>query len=342
MRLADQTHIQWTDATWNPVLGCSKVSEGCRNCYAMADAWRKLGHPHPRVREAYAGLTEIRNHRPQWTGIFRELPGRLEEPLHWKKPRRVFVNSMSDLFGEGISDEFLDQVFGVMALTSHHQFQVLTKRPERMAEYFTARSGSPPPAGSAADITPALVQRAAVELVAHGDAAGAVRGSQALRAAGWRWPLRNVWLGVSCEDQPAADARIPLLLETPAVVRFLSCEPLLRPIDLEPFFCKFCGGLGLASPHGASRPCPACRGSHYGREDDPRLHWVIVGGESGPAARSMEWHWIERIIDQCRQARVPVFIKQLGSRPGYRHPKGGDPAEWPEEFRVREFPEVAA
>ena len=320
------THIEWTDETWNPVVGCTKVSQGCKRCYA------KTLHD-KRHRAVLAG----KKLHPQYLQPFETvqlMPERLDAPLHWRKPRRVFVNSVSDLFHEDVPDEFIGDVFRIMAEAERHTFQILTKRPGRMLAWFNeylpeACSGEPP-----API----------------------------------WPLPNVWLGVSIENQKAADERIPLLLETPAAVRFLSCEPLLGPIELP--------------------------------DDCTGLDWVIVGGESGRDARQCDVIWIEDIIAQCDFGGVACFVKQLGSRSimgyydwlrycdeegfsrdepvyvttqwqtggggshtyyrwylgenGARHDgqppsnawvdfpsgrKGGDPSKWPEALRVREYPQ---
>lgn len=276
------TSIQWTDKTWNPVRGCSVVSPGCRSCYAMKQAHRFSGPGQP-----YEGLTKLSGRSgPQWTGQIRLVEDALLEPLRWRKPARVFVNSMSDLFHEGVPDRFLQDVFQVMSATPQHTYQVLTKRPERM-RHWIARTFT-----------------------------GEV--------------CQNVWLGVSVEDQQRADERIPLLLQTPAAVRFVSAEPLLGPLDLAPFFD---GVL-----------------TDFSKRDYP-LHWVIVGGESGPGARPCDVDWVRSIVHQCRASGVPVFVKQLGAKPAgwwsnslgprigvLRNRKGGDPAEWPADLRVREWP----
>lgn len=196
------TEISWTDRTWNPIRGCSRVSEGCRFCYAEGVAYRFSGPGQP-----YEGLARKVNGRAAWTGKVRLVESALTEPLSWRKPARIFVNSMSDLFHEHVSDEFIAAVFGVMAAAPQHTFQVLTKRAERMREVVSALSVE-------------LVRECTLKLTGR-----MIRGD-------WMLPLPNVWLGVSCEDQQRADERIPLLLQTPAVVRFVSCEPLLGPIDL--------------------------------------------------------------------------------------------------------------
>lgn len=355
------SNIEWTDTTWNPVVGCTPVSPGCLNCYAATMA-RRLEAMH---RPEYVGLTVKRKgstraagpedatpatavgkvSRDVFNGTVRTLEDRLADPLHWRKPRRVFVNSMSDLFHEDVPFEFIDRVFAVMNATGirlpipedvtkakpWHTYQVLTKRPDRMAEYLLSRSGKfrlgQHPLFRCRDLFcgqgPDLMNASAV----------------------FQWPLPNVWLGTSVEDQPRADERIPHLLKCPAAVRFLSCEPLLGPVDIRGFWTDAAG---------------------------PNL-WVIVGGESGAHARPCDIQWIRWIVSQCNVGDVPCFVKQLGAAPkrsdegceecqgtgrdpdvgrcpfctgGHilggtmklRDAKGGDPSEWPEDLRVREMP----
>ena len=185
--------IEWTDETWNPVTGCTKVSQGCKNCYAERQ-WPRM----VRLIPSYAGreFTDVRTHAD-----------RLDKPLRWQKPRRIFVNSMSDLFHEDVPDEFIDQVFAVMALAPQHTFQVLTKRAHRMREYLSDS------------------MRLEKIYIQWNSVSGLPREAQG-------WPLPNVWMGVSIEDQPTADARIVELLETPASVRWISAEPLLGPVNV--------------------------------------------------------------------------------------------------------------
>jgi protein gp37 len=277
---ASNTNIAWTDATWNPVTGCTKVSAGCKNCYAEAIAERFWG-----ARK----FTDVRAH-----------VDRLDQPLAWRKPKRVFVNSMSDLFHEDVAFEFIDRVFAVMALAPQHTFQILTKRPHRMRRYF---SGEGTPIGRVHDV----VKQANERLLA-GD-------------GGWPgWPLRNVWLGVSCEDQSAADLRVPLLLDTPAAVRFLSCEPLLGELEISNWLHdSHCWAINDAGPCICAEP----REAH--------VDWVIVGGESGPGYRPMDPAWASDLLVQCRAAGVPFFFKQgNGPRPGMNVELLGD--------LVQEFP----
>lgn len=203
--MGDKSKIEWTDATWNPVRGCAKVSEGCRNCYAMRQAHR---HSHP--GGAYEGLTEIINGRPQWNGKIRLVPESLDDPLHWLKPRRVFVDSMSDLFYEKVPDYFIAEVFSKMAdchiYRRGHTFQILTKRPERALAWFSSESAK-------------IWLKEATDLALAYDSSKLT------------WPLPNVCFGVSAEDQKTFDERVQYLAATPAAIRFVSLEPLLAEID---------------------------------------------------------------------------------------------------------------
>ena len=325
------TNIQWATHVWNPVVGCSKVSEGCRNCYAMvmarriaaaADARQRRGERMTPVLAAYQQVV-LRDGGgaplPQWSNKVVCIPERLDEPLGWRKPRRVFVDSESDLFHEAVPDEFLDQVFAVMAVANMHTFIVLTKRPPRMRGYL---HGGLDRRLDVATRAFNLGRRGIGPYVASD-----------IRMNSDAWPPPNIWLGVSAEDQGTLDERVAILRETPAAKRFISLEPLLdEHIELT----------------------EALEG----------IDWVIVGGESGPQARECDVLAVDLVVRQCKAAGVACFVKQLGSRPilgdigdpwGWpeenspvdwetgkitlRDPKGGDPAEWPEHLRVREWPE---
>jgi len=261
----------------------------------------------------FHGFAKMTPAGPRWTGRVELIPSKLDEPLHWRKPRRVFVNSMSDLFHEALSDEAIDQVFAVMALADQHTFQVLTKRPARMLAYISSRPRD--------RIYPQMVVLASEQVPG-----GLTRQRE-------DWPLSNVWLGVSVEDQATADERIPLLLQTPAAVRFCSYEPALGPVDFSPYWlggaCWACGAYKAQCECGETAKLR-------------RLDWLIVGGESGPGARPFDIAWARSAIAQCREAGVPVFMKQVGARPvGIPWPmtgKGGDPIQWPLDIQVREFP----
>lgn len=323
--------IEWTDETWNPTVGCSRVSPGCDRCYAVRVAAREM-------QDAHRGLTKDGD----WTGEVRCLPERLETPLRWRKPRRVFVDSMSDLFHPDVPDEFIAQVFAVMGVARQHTFQVLTKRPQRMAAWVAGASD------------PVLVAGDAI--AEDRDSALSSADRQRVRSAtrAWQpwapWPLPNVWLGVSVEDQRYADLRIPHLLATPAAVRFLSIEPLLGPVDLSRV-------LGLEWSEIGEFWMQEMFAALQGRRVP--IDWVIVGGESGPGARPLDIEWIRTILAQCTEAQVPVFVKQLGAQPGFKgepgsfhhydepsglfikaldDKKGGNPDEWPDDLRVRQYP----
>ena len=264
--MSDTSGIEWTDATWNPVRGCSIVSKGCTNCYAM-----KQAHRFSAPGQAYAGLTKLTKGGPVWTGEVAMVPGMLTWPITKKKPARIFVNSMSDLFHESVPFAFIDQVFAVMRRARDHTFQVLTKRPQRMLDYLCAHD---------------LAER--IFIAGHHTPFCATDSPPHM-------PLRNVWLGVSVEDQAAADERIPLLLQTPAAVRWISAEPLLGPID-------------LYKPHAHWATDPTNE-----RTDLDLLNWVVVGGESGwGRARPMHPEWARSIRDQCEQLKIPFFFKQWG------------------------------
>ncbi len=286
------TGIEWTDATWNPIRGCSRVSEGCRNCYAETVANRFCGPGSP-----YEGVVQIGadgKGNGKWNGQIKFVEKHLLDPLKWKKPQRIFVNSMSDLFHENVTDEMRDKIFAVMALCPQHTFQVLTKRPERMLDYASGETRF-------------------AQIAAFADAFAAKMGWDE-----WipQWPLPNVWLGVSVENQKAADERISLLLQTLAAVRFISAEPLLGPVNVDPWFIDRdfqCSGFIPAER--ADNPYCQCGG----HESDPCHHspaglldWVIVGGESGPGARPMHPEWARSLRDQCIAAGVPFFFKQWG------------------------------
>lgn len=305
--------IEWTDKTWNPVVGCTRVSPGCEHCYAETMAARNV------LMSAAQGrvspyLPVVDAQRRRWSREVAMLPERLAEPLSWRAGTKVFVVSMGDLFHEHVHFEFIAQVWAVMAARRDCTFQVLTKRPARIVEFLAWLEGP----GSA----PAQVVRAMI--------------------AG-HWPLPNVWLGASVEDQQRADERIPLLLAAPAAVRFLSAEPLLGPLDLGrwlgdydcPCCTRFWGrevravdrlvSVGEeADPNGEDVErdvCPRCGQPDLGGDvghigsayvGQPTIDWVIVGGESGPGARPMDPSWVRSLSTQCRIAKAAFFFKQWG------------------------------
>ena len=288
--MSDHTAIEWTDATWSPITGCSAVSEGCRQCYAAELAGTRLKHHGSRD-----GLTRKSAGRHVWTGEVRFNAQWLDQPVRWKKPRRIFVCAHADLFHENVPDAWIDQAFAVMALAPQHTFQVLTKRPERMRDY-VSRGGT------------------------EGMAAAMFKLRNPLRL-GCEWPLPNVWLGVSAENQAAADERIPLLLETPAAVRWVSVEPMLGPVDFTDFSRPYPNAPGLTINVNAltgnrweySEIFGGCPPDDDEPPKEPRLHWVVCGGESGPHARPMHPDWARSLRDQCQAAGVPFLFKQWGA-----------------------------
>lgn len=322
--MSDGTKIEWTDATWNPITGCSIVSPGCTNCYAMKLAGTRLKH-----HESRAGLTKESRSGPVWTGEVRFNEQWLTQPLKWTKPRMIFVCAHGDLFAEGVPDEWIDQVFAVMALAPQHTFQVLTKRPERMREYLQGerdrRIASRVTDFAIDDKT--MMQRMVREVdttwpvVAEGDP----EWPDGLRIR--HWPLPNVWLGVSVEDQKRADERIPILLDTPAAIRWISAEPLLGHVDLNSTAGgtlwiggqRGCGGTHRHSGrlgdtiHGTLHQTDPHRPHHHHDERCQRgIDWVVAGGESGPGARPMHPDWARSLRDQCAAAGVPFLFKQWG------------------------------
>jgi len=366
--MSSGSNIEWTDSTWNPVVGCTKVSDGCRNCYAMVMAQRVAAAadacedaavgPHDLTPKqvAYQQVVKRDESRggvplPQWNNRVECVDDVLADPFSWRTPRRVFVNSMSDLFHEGVPFEFIDKVFAVMALAHHHTFQVLTKRPERMAEYLNAK------VGQTGNGRRERVLGLAWSVAGDMSFLGCKVDGGTHRRVKWAdvWPLPNVWLGVSIESEEH-HARAWELLKCPAAVRFLSLEPLLGPVDLDKYELL-------------------CKTWRKGATVGTYIDWVIVGGESGPGARGCDVAWVRDIVRQCRASGVPCFVKQLGGHVlcandrvddwleevggelGYFDlpseaqvyqgmplrmrlvdRKGGDMSEWPEALRVRAFP----
>lgn len=327
------TSIEWTRGddgtpgkTWNPVRGCTRVSDGCQGCYAEGIARRFSGPSKP-----YEGLIHSTG---RWNGQIHLAEDHLLDPISWGKGRRIFVNSMSDLFHEAIPFEYIDKVFAVMACTTRHTYQVLTKRPARMLEYFDRlrwdaytdeegdhegctydeqvrwHGGPHRLAGLPDQVQPSDVYP---EWKPN-------RGRGGYDNCGPLWPLMNVWLGVSCENQETADHRIPLLMKVPAPVRFLSCEPLLGPIDLTAIVHKRpFEGRNVDVIIDALRP-----GKLF--SSHAALSWVICGGESGNKARPMEVEWARSLKIQCEAAGTAFFMKQ------------GSKANWPDYKNFESFP----
>lgn len=367
------TSIEWTDHSVNPIKFqlalatgpvlvnmCTLCSAGCKNCYAdtiTGRFWPKEAGPYPGYTADALKM-----------GEFVIDDRKLQEVLRRRKPTKYFWCDMTDMFHPSVPFDLVDRCFAVMALTPQHTHQILTKRPERMAEYFTrdggavyaiARdmvdSGCGPDVRKCWENKPRYLGKRAIDGVvfesrSSWDAAYSAR--QAWNDNDGPRPLPNVWIGTSVENQAASDERIPDLLRCPAAVRFLSVEPLLGPVDLK-------HGVGVMEyVDGSTKPAVfnylTCV---------PGIDWVIVGGESGRGSRPCNIEWIRSIIGQCKAAGVPCFVKQLGADPTYfddgsgaggmihefrlqspdyqeiKDRKGGDWSEWPEDLRVREFPE---
>lgn len=344
--MSDNTSIEWTDATWQPITGCAIVSPGCTNCYAMKLAGTRL-----RNLPSRKGLTVQTKAGPVWNGKVRLNEEWLTQPLTWRRPRKIFVCAHGDLFAEGVPDEWIDRVFAVMALCPQHTFQVLTKRPARMREWFEELwqptpaqriecPGLPPfdmPAQAEGDDRHERVYQAAGEFLDLDTVSDRFWNPDGSRK--WPgWPLPNVWLGVSAEDQRRADERVPDLLATPAAVRFVSAEPLLGPID----FTRLDLGIKRTQGYGDRRiewdalsgwerqyPADSVRGDDRqqhcaGSGPDRRLSWIIVGGESGSGARPMHPDWARQIRDACAAAGVAYLFKQWGAWAPTQPIAGGD------------------
>lgn len=331
-----KTNIEWTQHVWNPFAGCSVLSLGCTNCYAMKMAARieacNAGLPSSHGGALhYAGTTKSVNGNPVWTGKIGIASDEvLLKPLRRKKPTTWFVNSMSDLFHESVPDEAIDRVFAVMALTPQHTYQVLTKRSARMRWFMKATNT--PRQYRISEAIGMLIEGAGL----HKQFCDPKNSDHWTESGGHKivqfpWPLPNVWLGVSTERQKEADERIPDLLATPAAIRFISAEPLLGPIDLEPWLpwpgnayigskpwgCIQCDApcdcpAGKAVYHETEGPLDADKVPEWITADRQTLDWVIVGGESGPSARPMHPDWARDVRDQCAAAGVPFFFKQWG------------------------------
>lgn len=257
------TGIPYCDEVWNPVVGCSPKSEGCRHCWAARMAHRGMCPQH-------RGVTKMTENGPVWNGKVNLVPSLLEQPRHWRKPRRIFVGSMTDLFYEKVPMMYLRQVFRMMEECPQHTFMIFTKRPERAAEFF--------------------------EQTRHK----------------FMWPLPNVWLITSAEDQKTYNDRVMVLVhKCPGFVKGVSLEPLLGPVDL-----RATGRMHLS--------------------------WVIIGGEAGSGARLMEMIWAENLIDQSQENDVATYFKQTGDvlarELGLVSRSGSDPEEWPEHLQIQEYP----
>jgi protein gp37 len=345
----DKTKIEWTHmagyvgATWNFIIGCLRKSAGCENCYAERQVHRGLS-------KQQKGLTKLTKKGPVWNGKFNVAEHRLDEPIRRTKPTMYFVNSLSDLFFEPVPFELIAASFGVMAAAQRHIFQILTKRPERANEFFgwledqahEVRGHHPQWALDDCRLYVVLDAARKRKLIDVADRA-------AILHSGLAWPLKNVWLGVSVEDQETADRRVPMLRRLPAEVHWVSQEPQLGPVTYRPDTFEW-------------KPLSP------GPDDDgkllPPIRWIVIGGESGPGARPFDLQWARQTIKETEGSMCSVFVKQLGAKAvdsntggnsamrqaGWQptteaveleHRKGGEITEWPEDLRVRDWPRVA-
>jgi protein gp37 len=294
-----KTSIEWATDVWNPSTGCDRVSPGCDNCYALTLAKRLKGMG----SRKYQRDGDPRTSGPGFgLSVHSDVLG---QPMRWREPRRVFVNSMSDLFHDQVPDEYIAKVFAVMAAAPQHTFQILTKRHARMRSLIGGVDGS---------------GHRLLEATTDDETAAALYE---------QWPLPNVWLGVSVENQKWADIRIPALLDTPAAVRWISAEPLLGPVDLSRWLGESVASqsvAALAVAHGIDSREYRDRLRRYFEDlQQPPLNWVVAGGESGHGARPCHPDWLRLLSDQCASARVPYFLKQLGQyAPVLDQPAAGD------------------
>jgi protein gp37 len=325
--MADHSKIEWTESTLNVVTGCTRVSEGCDNCYIERTppfrmTGRKFDRPGP------GGTTGVQLH-----------PERVIQAVRWKRPRRIFLPSLSDLFHQDVPDELIVDVFATAALTPHHTYQITTKRPARMRSLLRG------------DTWRRRCEDAYARLnwEAYGAGALARHRFESNRDAWWSpfsKPLPNVWLGVSVESQRWADVRVPLLLDTPAAVRWVSAEPLLGPVTLpcrwrvalsccgdddgeyvasswdeaDRFRESYTSGPGV-NDHGYSGTTSYEHRRAGVLSSTLGIDWVVCGGESGPGARPMHPAWARSLRDQCETAGVPYFFKQWGEHTPYRYPE---------------------
>jgi protein gp37 len=312
--MSGPTKIGWCDVTWNPIRGCSQMSEGCRNCYAERRAVRFSGeglpfHGFAKQVAPRDDLSRVGFRRAGWTGRVELIKAKLVEPLHWRKPRRIFVNSMSDLFHETLSGEAILGVFGAMAACPQHTFIVLAKRSGRMRRWFEWYLGAHNPIRFRHRD---MIEHAAVVVGPDGPESDALFRA-ANRVAGRNdWPLRNVQLVVSAEDQTTANVRIGDLLQTPAAVRGVSVEPMLGPVLIPRRWlgqgseCPECGYAAHVDEDGLCASCGADCMFHG-------LDWVVCGSETGPDARPFNLEWARELRHQCLLSGVPFWLKQTGT-----------------------------
>lgn len=326
--MSSNSKIEWTDATWNVVAGCTKCSPGCLNCYAERMALRLAWMECKSLKRKpkYINVVTADVHTRGWTGqIFCDKPA-LDQPLHWRKPKRIFVCSMSDLFHEKVPFEFILKIFGISMVTPWHTYLILTKRIARVLLFFEwwrnkqrerrCLYGKEASALEAVKNLPADYEKANQYWLDNFDQSD--RGKLDYPIP---YPQPNIHLGVSISNQAEADEKIPILLQIPAAVRWLSIEPMLETIDIN----KWIWGNKCPDPQ-----CGDSTWDHYCQLGEQLLHWVVVGCESGPKCRPCKLAWIESVIVQCIEANVPVFVKQIN--------QGGKVIKMPKEY-PQELPE---
>jgi protein gp37 len=311
--MSSKSKIQWTEATWNPILGCSKISAGCVNCYAITPVHRMAGNPNAKIKAANEGLTTPNG--GNWTGVVRLVAERIGQPLQWRRPRMIFTNSLSDLFHDSLSNDEIAAIFGVMGLASQHTFQVLTKRSIRMAEWFEWIGGK-------GDEASAYLKYQALKHLPEASRATQLK----MAVIPFAWPLPNAWLGVSVENLDTM-GRVKNLRKCPAELRFLSLEPLLGPVPLKHNLADIHWVIVGGESGGGARLCQG----DWVRSiiDDCRTEQVPV--------------FVKQLgnLFLCRETRTfgrgcIAFMQDFNY---LKDPKGGDMSEWPECYRVREMPE---
>jgi protein gp37 len=294
--MADKSKIEWLDggSTWNVAYGCSKVSDGCQNCFAH----RMISTRFPHLTGCWNGPHRFEERPKGWDGDAHFKPERLEIPFHWKKPRRIFVCSMSDLFHESLTDEQIAAVFGVMAATPQHQYVILTKRLERAVEWFKLIEKQPDSDGPSFECAFHLLRQA------EPDFDGPIHCRYGPNPDA-KWPLPNVIMCASVENQPTVNERVSLLLQIPARWHGVSVEPILEPVrlNLATECDRQCAEYQEASCPGTNGKCV----SQYS------LDWVVCGAETGPGKRPFKDEWALDLRDQCNAASVPFFFKKDGA-----------------------------
>lgn len=312
------TRDVWWDETWNPIAGCTPISPGCEHRYAERMAVRQCRFADGGERRGLdpdgSAKYKCVIRKGKWRGTPCLDLKELNRPGRWKKSRRIFVCTMEDLFHELSVSPQVDDVFATAELCPQHTFMILTKRAERMMQYLCKPA------------RPGISRQMSIDSTAAG-----LSGAHCYMAP--PWPLPNVWLGTTVENQQTADERIPHLLKCPAALRFLSLEPLLEPVDLGRHLmsCVGCGNQGSSAyiSNDPKRGLNLCSQVCIKGGEWPSLDWVIVGGETGPGARPMEADWARSIRDQCKAAGVPFFFKGMG---------GGRVT--PDDLMIREFPAI--